>query len=160
MRPPEDQRKRLRGKQNQAVGKMYFFFYDPKWKKELPYYDRFPLIFPVGPAKGGFYGINVHYLPYRLRAKLMDALYDITNNKKFDESTKLKLSYDLLKSTEKFKEFKPCFKHYLNDHLKSRFLLVESAEWDIALFLPVANFEKASQSTVWSDSRKIIRGKK
>ena len=28
------------------IGKMYSFFYDPKWKKKLPYYDRFPLIFP------------------------------------------------------------------------------------------------------------------
>ena len=28
------------------IGRMYLFNYDPKYKKELPYYDRFPLIFP------------------------------------------------------------------------------------------------------------------
>jgi len=27
-----------------AMGSMYMFFYDPKYKKTLPYYDRFPLV--------------------------------------------------------------------------------------------------------------------
>lgn len=35
-------------------GQMYMFYYDPKHKKTLPYYDRFPLIIMVGPAEGGF----------------------------------------------------------------------------------------------------------
>ena len=28
------------------VGRMYLFAYDPKLKDDLPYYDKFPLIFP------------------------------------------------------------------------------------------------------------------
>jgi hypothetical protein len=63
-----------------SIGKMYTFFYDPKHKETLPYYDLFPLIFVVGPAAGGFLGINLHYLPPVLRAKLMDSLYQILNN--------------------------------------------------------------------------------
>ena len=31
---------------NVTVGRMYLFMYDPKMKEDLPYYDRFPLIFP------------------------------------------------------------------------------------------------------------------
>ena len=69
-----------------SMGRMYFFAYDPKTKKELPYYDRFPLIFPFKKAQGGFMGINLHYLPPRLRAKLMDALYGLVTNKKYDET--------------------------------------------------------------------------
>lgn len=136
-----------------AIGRMAFFNYDPKWKKELPYFDRFPLIFKVGPAPKGFYGINFHYLPLPLRARLMDALYNITNNDKFDETTKLKLSYGVLKSTTKMRFFKPTFKHYLNNHVRSRFMTIASSEWDIALFLPVAQFEKKSQFEVWRESR-------
>ena len=45
------------------IGKMYLFQYDAKHKKILPYWDRFPLIFPFDYAKDGFYGINLHYLP-------------------------------------------------------------------------------------------------
>ena len=42
-------------------GRMYNFQYDPKTKKQLPYYDRFPLCIPVQPAKKGFHGMNLHY---------------------------------------------------------------------------------------------------
>ena len=35
-------------------GMMYTFAYDPKHKATLPYYDRFPLIFPINKTKGGF----------------------------------------------------------------------------------------------------------
>jgi hypothetical protein len=139
-----------------VIGNMYHFFYDPKHKKTLPYYDRFPLIFMVGPAEKGFYGINLHYLPPKLRAALMDNLYDITSNKRYDESTKLRISYDILKGASKYRFFKPTFKHYLNAHVKSQFLKIDSVEWDIALFLDTARFEKASRQKVWADSRKMI----
>tara|TARA_R110001592_G_scaffold115203_3_gene315532 strand:+ start:430 stop:1020 length:591 start_codon:yes stop_codon:yes gene_type:complete len=135
-------------------GSMMLFNYDPKFKKDLPYYDTFPLIFVVGPAEGGFYGLNMHYLPYRQRAMLMDALYDLASNSRYDDSTKLKLSYSLLSKASNYKYFKPCFKHYLNRHVKSRKFLIDSVEWDIALFLPLQRFQKASSSQVYSDSIK------
>lgn len=138
------------------VGRMYHFYYDPKGKKELPYYDTFPLIFMVGPAEGGFYGINMHYLPLQLRAKLMDALYDVASNKQFDESTRLRISYNILNGASKYRYFKPTFKHYLTQHVRSRFVEVNSTEWDIALFLPTERFEKAGKRKVHSDSRKLI----
>lgn len=80
----------------EIVGSMYMFFYDPKGKKELPYYDSFPLVIVIGPADGGFLGLNLHYLPPILRAKFLDSLLDFTNNKKYDETTRFRLSYNLL----------------------------------------------------------------
>jgi hypothetical protein len=142
-----------------TVGKMYFFMYDPKHKETLPYYDTFPLIFPVKRLPDGFYGLNMHYLPLNLRAKLMDALYDISSNERYDESTKLRLSYQVLKSAEKYNLFKPTFKRYLSKHVRSRFVEVNSSEWDIALWLGSDQFVKASRTQVWADSRKIIRSK-
>jgi hypothetical protein len=141
-----------------AIGKMYFFVYDAKHKDTLPYYDKFPLIFPVDRTPKGFYGINVHYLPFQLRAQLMDALYDITNNQRYDETTKLKLSYGVLKGAEKFKLFKPTFKQYLNSQVRSRFIQIQPSEWDIALWLQAEQFEGARKTQVWADSKKIIRG--
>jgi hypothetical protein len=149
---------RDRLKNRGVIGKMYFFMYDAKHKDTLPYYDMFPLIFPVDRVQGGFYGINMHYLPLQLRAQLMDALYDVTNNNRYDESTKLKLSYGILKGAEKFSLFKPTFKRYLNSQVRSRFVQVDSSEWDIALFLNSEQFVGASKTKVWADSRKIIRG--
>lgn len=142
-----------------VVGNCYMYYYDPKHKQTLPYYDRFPLVFPYRKVPGGFMGINLHYLPLQYRAKLMDALYDVANNNKFDETTRLNLNYKVLNSAAKFKYFKPCIKHYLNDHLRSRFLLVNSSEWDIALFLPTQRFVGATKEQVWKDSKTQFQGK-
>lgn len=137
-------------------GHMYLFLYDPKMKDELPYYDRFPLIFPFRKVQDGFYGINMHYLPHLLRAKLMDALYHTVNNDKMDETTRLRITYNILNSSAKFKYFKPCVKHYLNNHVKSRFVHIDPNEWDLALFLPLERFAKASKARVFADSKKKI----
>ena len=59
------------------IGKMYLFQYDAKHKDILPYWDRWPLIFPFDNAKGGFYGINLHYLPPGARISLMLSLIHI-----------------------------------------------------------------------------------
>ena len=142
----------------ETIGSMYMFFYDPKHKDTLPYYDTFPLVIVVGPAEGGFYGLNLHYLPPILRAKMLDALMDITNNNKFNNSTRFKMSYELLARTSKLKYFQPCFKHYLTDHVQSKFAMVPAPEWEIATFLPTAQFKKANSKKVYSDSKKMIGG--
>jgi hypothetical protein len=144
---------------NFRIGQMYAFYYDPKHKKTLPYYDRFPLIFPINRAAGGILGINFHYLPLQLRAKLMDNLYDIVNNENYDETTKLNISYKVLNSATKFKEFRPTVKHYLTKQIRSKLLYINPVEWDIALWLDTARFEKASKTEVWADSKRIIKGK-
>ena len=146
------QKERAKQRGRVEPGSMYLFSYDPKHKKTLPYYDRYPLIFMIGEAKGGFLGINMHFLPLRQRAILMDALYSLVNNKKYDEMTKLKISYDILKSASKFKLFKPCVKHYLGSHVRSRFIEISPAEWEIGLFLPIQSFQKASSSQIWKES--------
>lgn len=150
------QKERAKQRGRVEPGSMYLFSYDPKHKKTLPYYDRYPLIFVVDVKGGMFSGVNLHYLGYRQRAILMDALYGLRNNSKYDDTTKLKLSYDLLKGASKFKLFKPCFKNYLPNHVRSRFIEISPAEWDAALFLNVQRFEKATESQVWNESRRKV----
>jgi hypothetical protein len=138
------------------LGYMYAFSYDPKFKKTLPYYDVFPLIFPVEFQSDGFLGINFHYLPPVLRARLMDALYPNLTNKKYDDTTRMRISYDILQSASKYRFFKPTLKKYLRTQLRSQFLEIHVNEWDIALFLPTESFRKADSEKVWADSRKKI----
>ena len=136
-------------------GNMYMYFYDPKHKETLPYYDRFPLAVMVEPAKGGFYGLNLHYLAPGVRARFLDALME-TAPKNVTDTTRLKLRYSLLQGTKKYREFKPCFKHYLNSQLKSNFARVPAPEWEIATFLPTASFKKSNTSNVYKVSRSMI----
>jgi hypothetical protein len=143
---------------NISIGSMYMYTYDAKHKKTLPYFDRFPLVFPFKKVSGGFMGINLHYLPLPYRAKLMDSLYSISNNNRYNETTKIGMTYNILNGSSKFRYFKPCIKKYLTTQLRSKFLYVYPSEWDIALFLPLERFEGAGKSKVHADSRNIIRG--
>jgi len=152
----QDEQVKLVNRQNPLIGSMNMFFYDPKHKDTLPYYDRFPLTIIVGPAEKGFYGLNLHYLPNVLRAKFLDSLLDITNNKKYDESTRFQVSYKMLQASSKLRYFKPCYKHYLTKHVKSRMARVEAPEWEIAAFLPTADFEKSNKGSIYADSRKML----
>ena len=144
---------RLTIKDDTRAGDMVMYTYNPKLKKTLPYYDTFPLTIIVGAAKDGFYGINLHYLPPKVRAIFLDNLNNIANNQKFDATTKLKITYNLLKASKSYKYFKPCFKHYLTQHVSSRIMKVNAAEWNIAIFLQTASFKKATESKVWQNSR-------
>lgn len=139
-----------------GAGKMYMFFYDPKHRETLPYYDSFPLIIMVEGAPGGFYGLNLHYLPMTLRAKFLDSLMGITSDKRYDEDTTFAVSYQYLKKAAKMKYFKPCFKHYLFEHVEGRVAMVPAPEWEIAAFLPTAQWNKSSQANVWADSRSMV----
>lgn len=134
------------------IGKMYMFVYDAKLKDVLPYWDQFPLIFPIERYSDGFLGINLHYLPPILRAKLMNALFDTINNKRYDARTKLQISYRLLNGSARYKLFKPCVKRYLYTHMRSKFLNIGIEDWDMALMLPTERFKKQSKTTVWKDS--------
>ena len=144
---------RLTQKSDTKAGDMCMFVYDPKLKQTLPYYDTFPLAILVGPAKGGFYGINLHYLPPKVRAVFLDKLGDIVSNNKFNATTKFRITYNLLKATKNYKYFKPCFKHYLSQNISSDVMKVSAAEWNIAIFLQTASWRKASESKIWADSK-------
>ena len=137
-------------------GRMFNFQYDPKLKTVLPYYDRFPLCIPIQKAKGGFHGMNLHYLHPVIRAQFLDTLMDFASDQNFTIGTRMRLTYKMLKGSTKLKWFKPCFKHYLTSHIQSPLLLIEPADWEIAIFLPTDSFRKVDASSVWGNSRKIV----
>ena len=145
---------KLRQTNSSFVGHMYFFYYDPKLKDELPYYDRFPLVIPIQPYPDGFLGLNLHYIHPKQRIILLDKLSDYANNNKYDASTRLRLTYQTLKAASKLFEAQPCIKRYLFNHVQSRFLEISAGEWDIAALLPMESFVGASTNKVYSDSRK------
>ena len=121
-------------------GALNMFIYDPKLKNKLPYYDTFPLVLPIERYRDGFLGINFHYLPYALRARLLSRLDPNAN-------------YSALKNV---KLVKPTLKRYLNTNVRSRFRKLEEEDFMTAIMLPVQRFKKSSTNKVWSDSRKVI----
>lgn len=139
------------------MGGLYYFYYDPKTKDDLPYYDKFPLVMPLKRESDGFIGLNFHYLPLRYRIMFMRKLmpYAIYNDD--DEIKRIRVTYPLLDSSSRLKEFRPCIKKYLYGRIKSRILKVQPEEWDIALYLPIHQFRKEKAKTVWQESVQEIR---
>jgi len=135
-------------------GDLYLFQYEAKGKETLPYYDRFPLVMLIEDYSGGFMGVNFHYLPPKLRAVLMTQMYEFLSDERFDEKTRLKFTYERLKSLSGKSLWKPCIKRYLNNQCKSRFVKIHPAEWDIVLQLPLDRFVGARRTTVYKHSRK------
>ena len=133
------------------VGRLNMFVYDPKYKNKLPYYDVFPLVLPIERYDNGFLGINFHYLPYALRARLLDRLEKFTRGSKDD--ARILASYSGLKNVGLVK---PTLKRYLSTKVRSRFRRIDSEDFLTALMLPVQRFRKSNVNKVWSDSRKMI----
>jgi len=134
-------------------GEMYLFLYDPKTKDKLPYYDTAPLVLPFRRVPDGFLGINLHYLPYLARFNLLRELAKLTQDKKLTNEGKLNLSWQLLSSSSKLLAGTACVKHYLNNHVQSRFLKIDPQNWITAAMLPVESFKKEKKETVWKDTK-------
>jgi len=137
-----------------TIGHMVMFLYDPKNKKTLPYYDRFPLIIPIRLDNDGFLGVNLHYLFPIRRAVLLNRLEPlIVNKRKFSEKTRIRLTYRVIESLAKYKEMKPAIKKYLFNHVRSKYVKIHALDWEPAIFLPIERFMKSPKNQVWANSK-------
>jgi hypothetical protein len=147
-------------------GGMYFFAYDAKYKKELPYWDKFPLIILLEPPQGGlakthFLGLNLHYLPIEQRAMFLAQL-SMAGSKlnKDKEIRRLLTTYQkTLKGNVNLSAYKPCIKLYIIKNLQSRVLQVQPHEWMYAIHLPYENFQNETKENVWKNSLSEINKK-
>lgn len=148
------------------IGKLFMYSYDPKWKKELKYYDRLPLMLLMHFDATHFLGLNLHYLPPLARARLLDAIVDNQiKERRFDDknTSRIPFSYQIMKRAAKSRLYKPCVKQYLfkgpggqkgGRGVVSQFLQIPGEDWQHVLFLPWERFVKADKHTVWTDSMK------
>ena len=138
-------------------GRLYFFLYDPKMKNELPYYDRFPLVLILEKYDDGFLGLNLHYLPVKYRILFLRKLMQFAILNDQDEIKRMRVTYDILNASKRFREFKPCIKKYLFPHIKSRILAVQPNEWETAMYLPVHQFKGEKPQQIWKESMEEVR---
>jgi len=137
------------------IGHMYMMFYDAKYKDVLPYYDRFPLVIPMGFTNNGFIGLNLHYIAPKYRAILLEELFTLISDEELDSETRFKLSYGLISKVSRFKYGKPCVKRYLTSHIEGQLERVLPIHWSLVSQLPSARFGKGTNTlTVYKDSRK------
>jgi hypothetical protein len=113
------------------IGDLITFEYDAKYGEELPYWDRFPLVYVTKIHRDGWTGMNVHYLHPRMRARLF---YDLDKN-----------SIDIIDNEMN----SLCTKRYLAANTRTATKRSPKEFWEIAVQLPFEKFEKKSNNTVW-----------
>ena len=127
------------------LGDLFAYYYRPKHMMTLPYYDQFPLVMLIGYEKDTFLGLNFHYLNPKIRAILLDRV-----------TAKVGKGIINWKKISKIPQVEPTVKRYRYDHIVRKVIPIEENEQELAIFLPLERFKKASKAKVWADSRKRI----
>lgn len=127
------------------IGKLYLMEYIPKYSgigdlvedsRQLGVWDRYPLILPFEIAPNGFYALNLHYLPIRLRAILLDQLLGTANI----PANKLRVNWSILKRFSLNRYGKFATHRYLLNHITSPFRVVKIDDYPKVIMLPIASW--------------------
>ena len=95
------------------LGYLYLFFYEPKYKSNLKYFDKYPLTIPIELKENGFTGLNLHYISPTQRLILIENLRPLIMNESVSNRQRLRISHRILQSSRRYKYYKPCVKNYL-----------------------------------------------
>ena len=123
------------------LGDMFCYWYNPKHRMSLPYYDMFPIVMLIGYEKETFLGLNFHYLRPQHRAMLLDRVTAKIGNALPKWSKLAKLPY-----------IEPTVHRYRYDHIMKKIIPIPKNEQELAIFLPLERFRKASKTKVWGIS--------
>ncbi len=130
-------------KRRVELGDLFCYYYNPKYRATLPYYDMFPMIMLIGAEKETFLGINFHYLRPKWRAILLDRV-----------TAKIGGGLPKWCKLRQIRQIAPTIKRYRYDHIMRKVVPIKEDEQEIAIFLPTERFRKASKSKVWSESER------
>lgn len=163
-----------KGRENRTlIGRLYYFEYDAveAGDRELGVYDRFPMIFVFNTSRSKedkllIHAINMHYLVPRERALVYLKLMKLRNKKNWTNATKLKASWELLKSVADHDLLKRAVHSYRVDRILNRKMVeIHAEDWEIATFLRLEQWIKidtgahADQKGVRKTQRDRSRGK-
>lgn len=140
-------------------GDIMLFNYRPQMRKELPFYDVYPLVLIIKLIPQGFLGLNFHYLHPRDRMKFMVQLYKYERYATKRDDVMLNVKYTTLLNDQKLFYYTPCIRKYKSRNVGNLVYKIPAHEWEPVLFLPTEKFVKEKKQDVWAESSKKLRGK-
>jgi len=147
-------------------GQMVFFKYSPVSESFISrntYYDVFPLVLITEVYRGGFEGVNMHFIDLEFRQFLFDSIMrDLPTIKAGQEwRNRIMVDFDRLSARKKFRAFRPCYRKYLWKGMKRRPTLIPFNLWEDMVTSNTGRFVGAKPVKVYRESRtQILRGKK
>jgi len=141
---------------NLRKGDLYMFRYIPEGRKELEYYDEYPLVIATEINNNYIRGLNLHYLPHKYRAIFFSNLMILTTNKQMNEMTRIRIKNSMVRDMSKYRYGRVCQRTYALNRIRSKVIKIKPTEWFASLFLPTEKFIRKSKASIWSDSRRKL----
>lgn len=96
---------------------LMFYKYKAKTRRDLPFYDKYPLSFVLEMDSNSFFAVNLHYYSPEERIGLVTSL-----------------------SEDKIPKFRKGAHKYLISEVRSPYLILAQQEWQTMCLLPVEEF--------------------
>lgn len=129
------------------ICELVYYKYQPKGIDTLPYWDIYPLTLIVRFDSNMFYGFNLHYMDYKYRQKIIEAMLMIksrANTKRQSYAILAPLVNEMVQ--HRFLVF--AYKSYLFDHVRSKFVVVDPRFYERVIYLPIQKFRRTTQDNI------------
>lgn len=136
-------------------GKIYVFKYDPKYKKELPWFDANPVVLAIEQVNNNDLGINLNLLPVPYKEKLLDELFTKmrikVDKKETDEILKidalkekpLRITYDGIKAYLEKDGYEFALRQYIPSRKRNQ-AVVSYSKWPEIALCDFMDFNKTN----------------
>jgi len=135
-------------------GYVYMFRYIPPDKKDMPFYDEYPIILTLQFEGGKVIGINLHYLPPMIRVTMLLLLLKslVSDN----PNSKIRID-NILRSSLLRKYIFVLSEEFFFMGIKSKIRHVTPDEFVMLSFLPVHKFRKKQKTQIYSIVKSMVR---
>lgn len=136
-----------------TVGRMYMYGYDAKNKDTLPYWDKFPLIICLGVTPTHMLGLNLHYIPPKVRETFLEELLKFSSTTTITNKTRLRINWNKVKG---MKGANHMIKMYLASHVRLGIMEIAPKDWHNVIHLKTQQFvtnkgRKVSATRAYND---------
>lgn len=150
-------------------GHLYAFeYFEPKFKKELEYFDMFPLVLSLGPTNTNLgvrnVGLNLHFLPIKIRVLVLVQIFEFYRRLyryriiKEDDKKPVHIDYRyIVKKLAKYGvEF--CVRMYIPSRQR-QIVKFPYKEWAKAIFIPSRGYKKIRANQLIKKWEEFLKSK-